>query len=136
MFSLWTFVKHGLADADRRLERLVAARPADDAWIAETIERSSVCRAVLGLAGLFSRAAASSSSMRALRDLRSQWMQTTTMARRRAVGLMLVVAVLVHVALRAWQGHEPGWLWLTLPSMAGAIGLLLVAASRPVVGDR
>jgi hypothetical protein len=136
MAALRTFIRQGLVDADRRLSRIFAARPVDDRWVVETIERSYLYRVVAAVGGTVARAAATSWSLRAVRAVVERWTATPSGERRRAAGVMLVVAVFTHVALRFWQGHEPGWLWTVLPSVAAAIGLLLIVTSRQVAGHR
>ena len=41
---------------------------------------------------------------------------------------MLIVAMVAHIAFMLVTQMPPGWIWLVLPGIFGAIGLLLVAA--------
>lgn len=61
----------------------------------------------------------------------AKWQERPLTARRFEVGVALLTAVGVHIALRLWQGADPGWLWLILPLTTAVIGVLHVAASRP-----
>lgn len=56
------------------------------------------------------------------------WTALDVRVRRVAVGTMLIVAVAAHLVLTLATQVPPGWIWLVLPGIAGAIGLLLVAA--------
>lgn len=47
------------------------------------------------------------------------------------IGIAMLTAAAVHVGLRVVQGSGAGWLWLIVPGIAAAQGLLLVAASKP-----
>ena len=58
------------------------------------------------------------------------WQERPSAARRFDIGVTLLTAAGVHLALRVWQGPDPGWLWLILPFTAAVIGALHVAASR------
>lgn len=61
--------------------------------------------------------------------LAEAWRGAGWRERRRAAGLMLSVGAAVHVGLSALVAPPPGWLWLILPGLALAIGVLLLAAS-------
>ena len=47
---------------------------------------------------------------------------------RRALGIMLITAGLIHIGWRLTV-RPAGWLWLVIPIWAMVIGLLLFAAS-------
>lgn len=76
------------------------------------------------------RSAASSSAASAATQLVSGWMNLDQAARRLALGTMLIAAVAAHLVWTLLTHVPPGWLWLVVPGLAAAIGLLLVAASR------
>ncbi|MGE3492967.1 MAG: hypothetical protein AB7N29_23420 [Vicinamibacterales bacterium] len=87
--------------------------------------------------GLFDRAlggvwrAASSSEVAATAAAAaSAWRGLDAGVRRQAVGSMVIAAVAAHVLFTLLTQVPPGWLWLVAPGMAGAIGALLVLASR------
>ena len=61
---------------------------------------------------------------------RPRWQERPLTTRRFELGATLMTAVAVHVALQSWQGPDPGWLWLIIPTTAALIGGLLIAASR------
>lgn len=52
---------------------------------------------------------------------------------RFTAGWALLVAVATHLALMLTGPVPPGWLWLLVPGILAAAGLLLVAASGDVI---
>ncbi len=52
------------------------------------------------------------------------------LVRYRAVGAVLITAVVVHVLLTLLNGPRPGWFWALIPAMVAAFALLLLAGSR------
>lgn len=76
------------------------------------------------------RAVDQSAARTAASSLMSKWQERPLTIRRFELGATLIAAVAVHVALQAWQGPDPGWLWLIIPTTAALIGGLLIAASR------
>lgn len=55
--------------------------------------------------------------------------------RRRALGLVLITAALVHSGLTAVNHLPAGWMWLVAPAMAFAEGAVLLAASGARAAD-
>lgn len=85
--------------------------------------------------GLFDRvlgsawqAASSSVAVSMAAGAANAWTGLDTRARGVAIGMMLIVAVATHILLTLVTKVPPGWLWLVLPGIFGAVGLLLVAA--------
>jgi hypothetical protein len=85
--------------------------------------------------GVFDRAlgrvwqsASSSVAVAIATEAASAWSGLDTRVRRVAVGTMLIVAVACHIVFTLVTQVPAGWLWLVLPGIIGAIGLLLVAA--------
>lgn len=85
--------------------------------------------------GLFDRAldrvwrsGSTSATVTMATGVASAWTGLDVRVRRVAAGAMLVVAVAAHIVF-TWLTQVPaGWIWLVLPGIVGAIGLLLVAA--------
>jgi hypothetical protein len=59
----------------------------------------------------------------------SAWRDLGTPLRRLGVGVALLSGTATHLALTLTGPPPPGWIWLVLPSLFTALGLLLVAAS-------
>jgi hypothetical protein len=59
-----------------------------------------------------------------------QWQTLPAAGRRWTVGLALLTAAGVHVGLQLVQGAPPSWLWLIVPGIAAAHGLLQLLAAR------
>jgi len=74
------------------------------------------------------RAASSSVAVSTATRAASVWNGLDPRLRRTTVGTMLIVAVAVHIVLTLLTQVPPGWIWLVLPGIFGAVGLLLVAA--------
>ena len=70
-----------------------------------------------------------SRSGRAVASAAEQWRALATADRRRTTGLVLIIAAGVHVGLQLAQGTPPSWLWLVVPALAVAHGLLQLAAA-------
>ena len=104
-------------------ERLVA-----DPRVAAVIRSSTVFGLFDRALGSVWRAAPSSVAVSITTEAASAWSGLDTPVRRAAVGTVLIVAVAAHVAFVLATPMPPGWLWLVLPGIFGAIGLLLVAA--------
>ncbi len=47
------------------------------------------------------------------------------------LGHVLLAATITHIILMLVIARPVSWLWLILPSMAAAIGVILILASRP-----
>jgi hypothetical protein len=102
----------------------------DDANVHELLQSSAVfnfaTRSMLRV-----RHAVDGSAARAVSSaLVARWQARPLTARRFDLGVTLLVAVAVHLALQMWQGPDPGWLWLIVPTTAAVIGALFIAASR------
>ncbi|MDP2318052.1 MAG: hypothetical protein Q8O42_01770 [Acidobacteriota bacterium] len=84
--------------------------------------------------GLFDRAldrvwrsGSTSATVAMATGVANAWTGLGVRVRRVAVGTMLVVAVAAHIVFTLLTQVPPGWIWLVLPGIFGAIGLLLVA---------
>lgn len=92
------------------------------------LESSKVLGVVDRLFGLVWRAATGSAVVGTAARLAKGWLGLDVPLRRRAVGTMLVVAVAVHLVLTVITQTPPGWLWLMMPAIFAAMGLLLALA--------
>ena len=75
------------------------------------------------------RGAADSAAVAAATRLAGVWRELSTSTQRVAVGLMLVVAAVVHLAFTIATATPPGWLWLILPGLCLATGAIVLASS-------
>lgn len=97
--------------------------------VAAVIESSLVYGLLDRALGSVWRAASTSVAAAKTTEVASAWIGLDTSARRLAVGTMLIGAVVTHIAFVLVTQVPAGWLWLVLPGIFGAIGLLLVAAA-------
>lgn len=119
------FVVRGLRDAEVRLRRITRPDPAMEAEVVGVVEQSAVVRG-LNAALLWVRASGGSSIVVA--TVSRLWEQTAGAPHmRRLAGVVLLTAAVVHVLMMAAVGGAPGWLWLIVPGLAAAAGLLLLA---------
>ena len=75
------------------------------------------------------RGAGDSAAVAAASRLAGTWRELGTSTQRVAVGLMLVVAAVVHLAFTIATATPPGWLWLILPGLCLATGAIVLASS-------
>lgn len=128
MNALARFYQRGAEDADRRIAAILAAPP-----IGETdryLLSSVVVRRFDRLTRVLRSLMSSSEAGRAASAAHSAWARADWPERYRAIGLVLIVAVGVHVAAMVMQGHQPGWFWLILPALASAFAIVVLMASR------
>jgi hypothetical protein len=93
------------------------------------VETSGSFRMLASTVDWFERAAHGSTIVAWSRRLDSRRRAAGALAQRRLVGVILLIAALVHVLLASTLGATPGWLWLVVPGLTLTIGLLLMAAS-------
>jgi len=70
-----------------------------------------------------------SETVRAASAARDAWGRAGWSERYRTIGLVLIVAVSVHLAATLMQGQRPGWFWLIVPALTSAFACLLLMAS-------
>jgi hypothetical protein len=117
------FFVNGLRDAERRLPLLRPIRPSDQQEI-ETIVRASWLFRVVD--GAVDRLAHAWNNSVAVGAVQRAWIGLELAEKRLLVGLVLVVAALVHVGLVWWHEVPPSWLWLILPALAAALGVVFL----------
>lgn len=103
--------------------------PQADRRVAAVIESSAVFGLLDRSLGHVWRAAAGSVVAATATQAARVWTGLATGLRRLALGIMLLTAVAAHIVFTLVTLTPPGWLWLVLPGIAGALGLLLVVAS-------
>ena len=89
---------------------------------------SAIVRAGSRLIETAQRAARQSSSHAIWSELAGAWRRSDRAVRLRSIGIALITAVVVHIALLLGQPLT-GWRGFVVPAIALAQGLLLLAAS-------
>ena len=128
MSALGKFYRRGVEDADRRVAAILAAPPIGgaDRYLMSSVVLRSCDRLTQVLRSLVS----SSKSGRAASAAHSAWARADWPERYRAIGLVLIVAVGVHVAAMLLRGDRPGWFWLILPALTASFAVIVLIASR------
>ena len=129
MNGIVRFVDAGLTDAERRIARRLPPAVIDDPWVTRVVESGVLARALSRVIRLGGAAIASSHAAAIVRAAAASWRHAAWAARRRTVGLCLLVAVTTHVLLVGALRPPAGWLWLILPGVVAVVGLVLLAAS-------
>lgn len=103
---------------------------ADESRATAVIEASAIVRAADVVAARVGAARSSSRLLAAASSAVAPLAGLTWRSRRLAIGLVLIIAPVVHVMLN-WSSPyaQPGWFWLIIPGLSAAIGVLLVSAS-------
>lgn len=99
------------------------------------IARSAIARGVSSAGRRIESAGSHSRSLQAAAIIARAWRRMDRGQRRRAIGVALVTAAAIHCALTALDQVPAGWMWLVLPAIAVAEGVVLVAASGPSTAD-
>lgn len=128
MSGLGEFWRRGAEDADRRVAGFLAPGPfgAADRYLKSSVVVQRIDRLTRRLWSL----ASGSRAMRAASALRQAWARAGWRDRYQAIGLVLIVAVGVHLAAILLRGQESGWFWMIVPALAAIFALILLAASR------
>jgi hypothetical protein len=116
------FVK-GLRDAERRLPLLRPIQPDDQEAILTVARSSMTFRFIDRLVERIGRACETSIIVNLIGGT---WAGMTTAQQRLLIGVGLIVASLVNVGLVGWHEAPPSWLWLVLPALAIALGILFL----------
>ena len=121
-------IRHGARNADRRVAAWLApvSGEATDKYLAS----SALVRGIDRASRTLSMWWMNSNAARLLSSTNDAWLTMGSVDRTRFVGVVILVAVAVHLAATIAQGPRAGWFWLILPAMAAAIGGLFVAGVR------
>ena len=128
MNALARFITFGARDADRKLAAILAARPV--AAADRCLKSSVVVRSFDRFTRALWSAMSNSTTGGAVSAAHHAWGHAGWPERYRTIGLVLMVAVGVHVAATVMQGPRPGWFWLIVPTLTFAFAFLLLMASR------
>jgi hypothetical protein len=129
MNAVARFVSLGMQDADRRVAALLA-RPSWDAadrYLKNSAVVMAIDRAIARVAVWWS----CSETRQLTASVGEMLTRRPRAERHRAIGTLVLTAVIVHVALAVLQGPRPGWFWMVLPGMAAVFALLLMASREP-----
>ena len=115
---------------------MTAPGPLEERRVAHVIESSVLFGAADRVMARCWRALESSRAASAAQRVSSAWQALDTSARRLAIGVVLLSATLTHLAL-TWTGPPPPtWMWLILPGLFAALGLVFVAAAGARVSTK
>ncbi|MEX2269855.1 MAG: hypothetical protein WD690_00195 [Vicinamibacterales bacterium] len=128
MNALARFITFGAQDADRRMAAILAARPA--AVADRYLMSSVVVRGFDRFTRVLRSVMSSSETGRVAFAAHNAWGRADWPERYRTIGLVLLLAVGVHVAATMMGAQRPGWFWLIVPALTSAFALLLLMASR------
>ena len=128
MNALARFITFGARDADRRLAAILAARAV--AVADRYLMSSVVVRSFDRFTRVLWSSMSNSTTGGAVFAAHHAWGNAGWPERYRTIGLVLIVAVGVHVAATVMQGPRPGWFWLIIPTLTFAFAFLLLMASR------
>lgn len=128
MSALTRLFRFGAVDADQRLAAALAPRPAGD--VEGYVQSSVIVRTADGWTRRLQAAWPASQAGRTLTWVAGAWSGDAWGARFQAIGTLLLMATITHLALTMVQGPRPGWFWLVIPGLAMAFGVLLLVASR------
>jgi hypothetical protein len=93
------------------------------------VESSLIGRTATAVVAQISRAYRASRTGRAITSAAASWRAMPSADRRWTIGLALMTAAGVHVGLQLINGAPPSWLWLIVPAVAVAHGLLQILAA-------
>jgi hypothetical protein len=122
--SVNDFFTKGLHDAEQRVSLLRPIRPEEQQALLTILRSSQVFRFIDLVVDRVTRAGDTSMVVQSVRQL---WSGTASAQKRLVGGIGLLVAASVHVGLVTWHEQPPSWLWLIVPGLAVAAGLLLLA---------
>jgi hypothetical protein len=128
MSSLKRFYTLGADAADRRVASVLQPPPLDgtDRYLKESAFVTTVDRITLRLQTWWLASEAS----HFVASIRQRASRQSAAIRHRAVGLMILIAVAVHMSLTLMLGTHTGWFWLILPAIAALFAAGVLAGSR------
>lgn len=115
-------------DAERRCGRLTEPVTDDQSGMWQIVDESAIGRALAWISDQRDRAWPTSRAMAVWRFAVDSWDGFGPMRRMRMTGVMVLVAVGVHVALAASAQPDGGW-WLILPGIAAMFGAAALVLS-------
>lgn len=92
------------------------------------LDQSAIVRRSAGAIDRIVAASHTSVLLRLMRPVAAAWRHAPHPERLRAAGVTLIIASVVHVSLTIFQRLPDGWMWLVVPGIAVAQGVVLVAA--------
>lgn len=101
----------------------------DDPRVVSALRSSLVVAAVAGLIEALWRAAGQSRAAAGVAAAKSHWGAVGVTGQRRVIGVVLVVAALVGLALTSATDHPAGWLWIVPPAIAASVGMVFLVAA-------
>ena len=99
----------------------------DERAVVTALRESTAVDAVDRLVRSFEAALGTSNSARWIAAMRRRF---SSSMRQVQVGAVLMVAASVHVAAMLLTGGTTGWLWLLVPAVVFAAGVILLASGR------
>ena len=103
----------------------------DDRTLAQVLRGSQLLAAIDGMMRRLHMIVATSQTAQAWTAAQAEWRRHPIGDRRRAIAIMLLVAVTVYVASVVLRGDMRGWLWTLIPgTTAAAAGLLWIFSGR------
>jgi hypothetical protein len=115
-------------DAERRLGRLTAPITDDPSGIWRIVDESAIGRMLAWIVRQCDRAQTSSLAVAGWGRAVSSWKSYGPSERMRMIGVVVLVAAGVHIALAASAQPVGGW-WLILPGIAAMFGAVALALS-------
>ena len=122
------FLVANFRDAERRLGRLSEPVTDDQSGMWRIVDESAIGRALAWIVGQRDRAWSTSRAMAEWHRAVDSWQALGPVRRFRLTGVMVLVAVGVHVALVASTQPVGGW-WLVLPGIAAVFGAAVLVLS-------
>jgi len=134
MKALQTFYRRGAEDADRRIAALLAlpASGVTDRYL----QSSAIVRGIDRITELLRSSLSDSATGRAAAAARAAWQRAQWVERYFAIGLMLIVAVSVHVVASVMRGDRPGWAGWIIPALTAVFAVVVLIASRLMASSK
>jgi hypothetical protein len=108
----------------------------DEAVVVKVIQQSAIVGWLHTWLCRYDAAARSSWMGESIGRIRSDWRVVPRPARLAATGVFLITAAAVHLGLLYMQRRTVGWLWVVVPGIVLAQGLMLLAWSRWIDAGR
>ncbi|MEO7158289.1 MAG: hypothetical protein ABI039_12035 [Vicinamibacterales bacterium] len=101
----------------------------------DLIGRSALARRASNMSRTIELAGTRSRTFHAVAVFAGGWRSLGGGQRRRALGVMLITAAVIHAAMTVLHHLPAGWMWLAVPAIAVAEGVVLLAASGSSPAD-